>query len=378
MQSLIREATAHRPTKRELHSGHAIESRQSAQHLKRAQAAAEIAAPAPGYAEEECRKFRSASATQVATLTRRQAEVLDLVLAGCATKVISFKLQLSKRTVDNHRARIAKRLRARSLPELAHIAFCARCHLGETVSDVRLPDAMSCVSVTRPVAGRACLTETQLPTHSQKGATPADEVGAMRVVMREVQHRMQNMAAMVLSLARQTKHESNSKDDFDRRFGDRISAFCKSMNATVECDWTAIELRKLLSLQLDPFGGLDGQQISAEGPRLKVTPHAAQSIGLALHELATNAAKYGALSQPSGKVALTWSVVGGDHARRVLFRWTEAGGPAVTLVDHRGFGTTLITRLTAQSLNGEATYVLHPEGAVWELTMPLKGKVLPG
>lgn len=377
MQSLIREEAALRPVKRELHNSNGVGSRRTTPDAWKARVAPETAASVPRYAEDDGRKFRSASAAQMATLTRRQTEVLDLVLAGCATKMIAFKLHLSERTVDNHRARIAHRLKAHSLPELAHIAFCARCHLGETASEVPPSQAISSLSVTRPIAPGQCLAENQLPSPAHKGRTPADEVDAMRVVMREAQHRMQNMAAIILSLTRQTKHESINKDDFDRRFGDRISAFCRSMNAMVECNWDDIDLRDLLSLQLDPFGGLDGQQISAEGPKLEVAPHAAQALGLALHELATNAAKYGALSRPSGRVALSWTIVGDAFDRSVIIRWTEAGGPVVAPVEHSGFGTTLITRLTAQSLNAETTYCLRPEGAAWVLTMPLAGNVSP-
>ncbi|MFL5192591.1 MAG: sensor histidine kinase, partial [Microvirga sp.] len=107
-----------------------------------------------------------------------------------------------------------------------------------------------------------------------------------------------------------------------------------------------------------------------EGPRLRLIPRTALAIAMAVHELATNAAKYGALSVPSGCVVITWAITPGDVPRLVL-RWQERGGPPVTVPTRRGFGTRLIERSLAQDIGGEVRLTYAPAGAVCVMDIPL-------
>lgn len=126
----------------------------------------------------------------------------------------------------------------------------------------------------------------------------------------------------------------------------------------------------LVRLELTTFGLLDGAQISVQGPPLGLSPEAARNIGLALHELATNASKYGALSVPEGKVAVHWELANSGGQRRFRMTWRESGGPMVPEPKRWGFGRQVIERLTTQALAGKVTHEFAPDGVRWTLDIP--------
>ena len=130
----------------------------------------------------------------------------------------------------------------------------------------------------------------------------------------------------------------SSKKDFEARFSGRLDAFGHSLDLLVANNWRGADVKDLVRLELTPFGLLDQMQISAEGPSVVLSSVAARNIGLALHELATNASKYGALSVPEGKVALHWELTrcGGQQSLHMV--WQESSGPLVTEPSRRGFG----------------------------------------
>ncbi len=109
-----------------------------------------------------------------------------------------------------------------------------------------------------------------------------------------------------------------------------------------------------------------GDQAHIEGPNVMLKPEAAQNIGLALHELATNALSYGALSTPGGAIALKWRL----EDERLVLEWRESGGPALATTPREGFGHKVVKRLVAQALDGEATLTFPPDGLVWTLSIP--------
>ena len=124
------------------------------------------------------------------------------------------------------------------------------------------------------------------------------ENAQLRVTADELSHRIKNLVAIIQSIARQTMHQTTTKDDFEARFSDRLGAFGRALDLLIANDWRGARIDDLVRSELTTFGVLDGVQISVEGPPLALKPDAARNIGLALHELATNASKYGAsLSQ---------------------------------------------------------------------------------
>jgi two-component sensor histidine kinase len=189
--------------------------------------------------------------------------------------------------------------------------------------------------------------------------------------MRELSHRSKNLLAVVMAMAKQTARISPSIDRFLEQFSGRVEGLAKSHDLLVNEDWTGALLADLVNQQLQTFVGGDGRRIEARGPSIFVNPDAAQTIGLALHELGTNASKYGALSRSSGKVLIDWKIEALNGVPRFHMTWREHGGPSVRAPEQSGFGRTLIERVTAEKLNGTAELAFPPDGVTWTLDAPV-------
>lgn len=184
------------------------------------------------------------------------------------------------------------------------------------------------------------------------------------LLMREVNHRAKNMLGLVMSIARQTA--ATDPADFVARFSERIQALSANQDLLVNNAWTGVGIEELTRAQLATFKDVIGTRITIEGPPLRFTPAAAQALGLALHELATNAAKYGALSDAAGCVDIGWRLDGDSF----VFSWAERNGPAVTPPTRKGFGTTVINSLARMSVYGEVENDYAPSGFRWQLNCP--------
>lgn len=183
---------------------------------------------------------------------------------------------------------------------------------------------------------------------------------------RELSHRTKNVLAVVLAMVRQIGKQTVSFPEFEERFSGCIKALAYCHDLLVDSDWQGADLQSLIALQVAPFGGLDGKKFSATGPSLRLAPQATQLIGLALHELATNAVKHGALTAPAGAVAIAWQPANQNGAMRLI--WKEQNGPIVVPPTRRGFGHTVLERMAA-SLGGEVSFEFPPEGVRWALAI---------
>jgi PAS domain S-box-containing protein len=195
----------------------------------------------------------------------------------------------------------------------------------------------------------------------------------LRLVMQELSHRTKNLMAVVQSISWQTSRRSLDLEDFEQRFTQRIEALARSHDLLVERNWHGVALADLVRAQLVPFVDRATERVAVHGPALLLTPMAAQELGLALHELATNAAKYGALSVPAGKIDVGWKIdrnraTGGPGFRMT---WCESGGPVVSPPTGKGFGSTTISNTISKSFNGEVKLDYRPEGLCWELAAPI-------
>jgi two-component sensor histidine kinase len=150
-----------------------------------------------------------------------------------------------------------------------------------------------------------------------------------------------------------------------------------SLDLVVRNHWSGVELEHLVTSQLAHFRTLIGDRIHLGGPRVVITPGAAQNIGMALHELATNATKYGALSGKAGNVAIGWSIQEGVDGRVLRLSWTETDGPAVVTPRRRGFGTLVITRMLRSSINGKVALHYDASGLRWSIDAPVSAVVAP-
>lgn len=189
----------------------------------------------------------------------------------------------------------------------------------------------------------------------------------LRLVMRELTHRSKNLLAVIQAMARQTAARSDDPQTFVTRFSARLRAMAASHDLLVAREWHGATLKDLVSAQLSQAIDPGSDQLVIEGPMLSLRPDAVQNIGLALHELTTNAAKYGALSVPDGRISLNWGIRNGD---RLHLRWEETNGPMVQQPEKTGFGVTLLERSVGQALDGIVTLEFTPGGVVCEIDIP--------
>jgi two-component sensor histidine kinase len=192
----------------------------------------------------------------------------------------------------------------------------------------------------------------------------------LRFVTEELHHRIKNLVAIIQSIARQTMQQAGTGPDVQERFSGRLAALGRSLDLLIDDNWDGARIDELVRQQLAPFGYMDGISISAEGPAVDLNPDAARNIGLALHELATNASKHGSLSVPQGRVDLHWELVGSGAGQSFRIAWRESGGPIVTEPTQWGFGRQVIQRVIAESLEGTVTHEFPPDGVRWTLDIP--------
>jgi two-component sensor histidine kinase len=190
--------------------------------------------------------------------------------------------------------------------------------------------------------------------------------------MREINHRAKNMLSVVDSIAHQTA--TRNPDDFIERFSERVQALSANQDLLVRNEWKGVEIADLVHAQLAHFGDLIGSRIAAHGPKLRLTAASAQAIGLALHELATNAGKYGALSTDTGRVDVCWCTDGDTFT----MSWTERDGPPVSTPKRRGFGTVVMEAMAEYSVDGAVDVDYAPSGLTWRLTCPAASALEPG
>jgi PAS domain S-box-containing protein len=184
------------------------------------------------------------------------------------------------------------------------------------------------------------------------------------LLMREINHRAKNMLSVVASIAHQTA--ARNPDEFVARFSERIQALSANQDLLVRSEWSGVDVADLVRAQLAHFADLIGSRIAVQGPKLRLNPASAQAIGLALHELATNAGKYGALSTDRGRVNISW----GTADDTFTMSWTERDGPPVSAPQQRGFGSIVMEAMAERSVGGEVRLDYAPEGVTWGLICP--------
>jgi PAS domain S-box-containing protein len=182
------------------------------------------------------------------------------------------------------------------------------------------------------------------------------------LIMREMDHRAKNMLGLVQAIARQTA--ARNPEDFIERFSERTQALSANQELLIRGERKGVETEDLVRAQLAPFADLIGTRITTQGPKLRLKAAGAQAIGLALHELATNAGKYGALSTDTGRVDICWATDGDIFT----MSWVERDGPPVSAPKRRGFGTVVMQEMAEDSVDGTVDLDYAPSGLTWRLT----------
>ena len=185
------------------------------------------------------------------------------------------------------------------------------------------------------------------------------------LLAREAEHRTKNILATVQATVHLTQSETT--DGLKSAIEGRIQALANSHALFVQSRWAGAHLSNLVTQELSPYCKDVETRARIEGPDLMLEPHAAQTIGVTLHELATNAAKYGALSVPDGRVHVAWS---GVEKGPLTLRWTETSGPLVTPPTRKGFGTRVMERMIREQLKGKMHFDWHTDGLVCEIALP--------
>lgn len=200
-----------------------------------------------------------------------------------------------------------------------------------------------------------------------------------QLLMREVTHRSKNLLAVLQGVVRQTARRTKDLDEFIAKFTARLQSIASSHDLLVNDDWSGTSIIKLFRSQLGVFSEIETGRVSLKGPEILVNSVAVQNLGLAVHELATNAIKYGALSSPKGQVEISWALV--THADRasahhpageyLQLNWRESNGPAVEIVNEGGFGRTLLERVVGQALGGRVTLDFAHAGLICRMVLPV-------
>lgn len=190
----------------------------------------------------------------------------------------------------------------------------------------------------------------------------------LRLLLRELTHRSKNLLAVIQAMARQTARHAGSIESFLNQFGARLQALAASHDLLVRESWYGASLSELVRSQLAAYIEHDVGRITIQGPPVALKPEAAQSLGLALHELAVNAANFGALSVPQGRISISWNRDGDSGA--VAVDWREESGPKVKNRRKKGFGSMVIERNLARALDAEVTLNFDPDGLRCRISIP--------
>ncbi|WP_375263813.1 CheR family methyltransferase [Palleronia sp.] len=182
-----------------------------------------------------------------------------------------------------------------------------------------------------------------------------------KVLISELNHRVKNMLSVVISIANSTRKTSSSMEEFGERLSGRLHGMSRAYSLLSGSDWTKVAVRDLVRTEAEAFGA---DRISADGPEIALTPQQALSLGMVVHEMATNAAKYGALSNDDGRVDVIWDA----DDDRLRLKWVEKDGPEVHSPKRKGFGLALIEGQVRSQMGGEAEAKFPPEGFMLELS----------
>jgi two-component sensor histidine kinase len=224
----------------------------------------------------------------------------------------------------------------------------------------------------RQYEARARLEELRLGETRLKAALAAEKAATehQSLLIDELNHRVKNTLATVLSIASQTIRNAETNAQAHEALEARLLALSRAHDVLTRENWDGADLRDVVAQAVAPFRDPDGQRFHVQGPYVRLNPRMSLAIAMALQELATNAVKYGALSNGIGTVTIDWSV-SGLPAPELSFCWTERGGPTVRAPSRRGFGSRLIERNLARDLDGAVNIAFEPTGVVCRIEAPL-------
>lgn len=190
-------------------------------------------------------------------------------------------------------------------------------------------------------------------------------------IMRELSHRSKNLMMIIQAITRQSIRQASSLEEFETQFNERLASLARLHDLLVQEEWRGASLRAIAQTQTGPFAG---GRVIVDGPEILLRPDSAQVLSMVFHELATNASKYGALSNATGTIQISWGFVG-DQRTRIFVRWQEIDGPAVLAPQRKGFGTVVLERMALQIPDASASLKFLAPGVVWYLEAPAESLI---
>ena len=266
---------------------------------------------------------------------------------------------------DSEGARMRQDLRLANRPMILEVTSL-RSESLSTISMVVLLFGLAVASLLMLVSRLL----TQQLVEDQRALTWFAEQNSIRnSLTRELNHRVKNTLANVLSIVTLTRRRAKTLDEFADGLDGRIRALSATHDLLTQSDWGTTPIDAVVAAELAPYTRVEDDALDLGGPPVELAPNDALSLGLALHELATNASKFGALSAPGGKVTIRWSLAADNLAQ---IDWSESGGPPVLSTRQRGFGTDLIEKIVAHELRNPVQLTFAPEGVRCSLKVPVR------
>jgi two-component system CheB/CheR fusion protein len=189
-------------------------------------------------------------------------------------------------------------------------------------------------------------------------------------------HRVRNLLSIVASVARRSGQSGTSAEEYAMHLGGRIDALARAHNALLHSPEGSVDLDVMLAEELMAHAAQEGEQVKLSGPRITLTGKAVETLWLAIHEMAVNAVKFGALSARGGRITIEWLHVQQDGAPTLDLHWRETmAGALVQGGPHRGFGAEVIERTLPYEVGGSARFAVTPEGADYRLEIPLSASI---
>jgi PAS domain S-box-containing protein len=238
--------------------------------------------------------------------------------------------------------------------------------------DGSLVDISLTISPIKDASGRvigASKIARDISDRKRAEAALAKAAELQELLVAELSHRVKNTLATVVSIAEQSFSREQPPEHACQAFRQRLRALGHTHGRLAEANWTGVSFETLLLDELAPYRRHDGEKLLLSGPQVMLTPKQALTLGMAIHELTTNAAKYGALSVERGRVHVDWRVE--SEPRRLVISWVESGGPPVPVPERSGFGRLLLERALAADLKGEVSLDFSPSGLRCEVAVPL-------
>ena len=191
------------------------------------------------------------------------------------------------------------------------------------------------------------------------------------LLIRELHHRVKNTLATVLALLRATAGSTKTVDEFKKVFADRILALSRTHSLLIESSWRTASVADILRSELTPYDEDVSERVHLAGPEVELSADLAVPVGMAVHELTTNAAKYGALAVPEGRLEVAWDICEADDGRALSLRWTERHGPPVEQPSRTGFGSKLIQRVLKHQCRAALRFDFDRDGLSFFMKLPL-------